>query len=65
MILRMNVGYTSKAIPVTGRGGPYGCETSRFPYFLDSRLTDSGEAVSVNRRPAAFTPWEIPGAHFC
>jgi hypothetical protein len=22
-----------KAIPVTGRGGPYGCETSRFPHF--------------------------------
>jgi hypothetical protein len=26
-----------KAIPVTGRGGPYGCETSRLPHFLDSR----------------------------
>jgi hypothetical protein len=22
-----------KAIPVTGRGGPYGCETSKLPHF--------------------------------
>jgi hypothetical protein len=28
-----------KAVPVTDRGGPQGCETSRFPYFLDNRLT--------------------------
>jgi hypothetical protein len=25
-----------KAIPVTGCGGPQGCETSRLPHFLDS-----------------------------
>jgi hypothetical protein len=30
----------AKAIPVTGRGGPYGYETSRLPHFLDNRLTD-------------------------
>jgi hypothetical protein len=24
----------SKDIPVTGREGPYGCETSRLPHFL-------------------------------
>jgi hypothetical protein len=41
-----------KAIPVTGSGGPYGCETSRLPHFLDTRLTD-GEVVSLTRRPAA------------
>jgi hypothetical protein len=29
-----------KAIPVTGRGGPQGCETSRLPHFLYNRLTD-------------------------
>jgi hypothetical protein len=46
-----------KAIPVTGRGGPYGCETSRLPHFLDSRLTDGGEVVSCTRRPP-FTPPE-------
>jgi hypothetical protein len=26
-----------KATPVTGRGGPQGCETSRLPHFLESR----------------------------
>jgi hypothetical protein len=30
----------AKAIPVTGREGPEGCETSRLPHFLDNRLTD-------------------------
>jgi hypothetical protein len=33
----------SKAIPVTVREGPQGCETSGLPHFLDSRLTDGGE----------------------
>jgi hypothetical protein len=48
-----------KAIPVRGRGGPLGCETLRLPYFLDSRLTDGGEAVSLTRRPRPrFTPQE-------
>jgi hypothetical protein len=41
-----------KAIPVTGRGGPQGCETSMLPHFLDSRLTDGGEIVSLTRWPA-------------
>jgi hypothetical protein len=40
-----------KVIPVTGRGGPYGCETSRLPHSLDSRLTDGREVVSLTRRP--------------
>jgi hypothetical protein len=40
----------SKAIPVTGRGGPQGSETSRLPHFLDNRLTDGGEVVSLMRR---------------
>jgi hypothetical protein len=53
-----------KAIPVTGRGGPYGCETSRLPHILDSRLTDGGEDVSLTSRPP-FTPRKIPGSHFC
>jgi hypothetical protein len=46
-----------KAIPVTGRGGPYACERSRLPRFLDSRLTDGGEVRSLTRRPP-FTPQE-------
>jgi hypothetical protein len=41
-----------KAIPVTGRGGPQGSETSRLPHFLDNRLTDGGEVVSQMRSPA-------------
>jgi hypothetical protein len=40
-----------KAIPVTGRGGPYGSETSRLPHLLDNRRTDGGEVVSLIRRP--------------
>jgi hypothetical protein len=39
----MMVKYKGNAIPVTGRGGPYGCETSRLPHFQNNRLTDGGE----------------------
>jgi hypothetical protein len=46
----------SKAIPVTGRGGP--------PHFLDNRPTDGGEAARLTRR-SPFTPRKIPGTHFC
>jgi hypothetical protein len=52
-----------KAIPVTGREGPYGCETSRLPHFLDNRLTH-GDEISLTRRPP-FTPKKIPGTPFC
>jgi hypothetical protein len=45
----------SKAIPVTDREGPYGCETSRLPHILDNRLTVGGDVVSLTRRPP-FTP---------
>jgi hypothetical protein len=45
-----------KAIAVTGRGDPYGCETSRLPHFLDNRLTNGGEVVSRTRRAAALFP---------
>jgi hypothetical protein len=47
-----------KAVPVTGRGGPQGCETSRLPHFLDSRLIDGGEVVSLTRWQAALYPQE-------
>jgi hypothetical protein len=35
---------------VTDHGGPQGCDTSRLPHFLDSRLADGGEVVSLTRR---------------
>jgi hypothetical protein len=47
----------NKAIPVTGRGGPQGYEISRLPYFLDSRLTEGAEVVSLKRR-SPFIPQE-------
>jgi hypothetical protein len=40
-----------EAIPVTGLGGPHGCETSRLPHFLENPLTDGGEVVSLTLRP--------------
>jgi hypothetical protein len=46
-----------KAIRATGREGPYGCETPRLPHFLDNRLTDGVQVVSLTRRPT-FTPQE-------
>jgi hypothetical protein len=30
-----NISEVGKAILVTGHGGPKGCETSKFPHFLD------------------------------
>jgi hypothetical protein len=53
-------GKEGKAIPVTGLGCPQGCETSRLPHFLDNRLTDGGEVVSLKHRPP-FTPRKVPG----
>jgi hypothetical protein len=52
-----------KAIPVTGREGPEGCETSRPPHFLDSQLTDGGEVVSPTRRPP-YSQRMILATHF-
>jgi hypothetical protein len=37
------------AIPVTGHGGPHGCETLRLHQLLDSQLTDGGKVVSLTR----------------
>jgi hypothetical protein len=51
-----------KTIPVTGCGGSQDCEMSRLPHFLDNRLTDGGEVVSLTRRPP-FTSRKIPGTH--
>jgi hypothetical protein len=35
-----------KDIPVTGHGGPWGCERLRLPHYLDKRLIDGGKVVS-------------------
>jgi hypothetical protein len=48
---------------VRGHGGPYSCETSRLPHFIDNWLTAGGEVVSLTRRPP-FTHRKIPGAYF-
>jgi hypothetical protein len=56
------IGIKVKAIPVTGRGGPQGFETSRLPHFLDNRLKDGGKIVSLTRRPL-FTPPPREAAH--
>jgi hypothetical protein len=44
-----------KAIPVTGREGPQGCEMLRLQHFLGNQLTIGGAAVSLTRQPP-FTP---------
>jgi hypothetical protein len=43
-----------KIVPVTGREGPEGCETSRLPHVLDNRLIDGGEVVSLTHRFLVF-----------
>jgi hypothetical protein len=44
-----------KASPVTGRGGPLSCETSRLPHFLDNRFTDDDEVVSLTHQAIPVT----------
>jgi hypothetical protein len=41
----------SKVIPVTSRGFPLSCETLRIPNFLNNRLRDGGEIVSLTSWP--------------
>jgi hypothetical protein len=55
MVLRepyvLKVKKEDKAIPVTGRGGLYGCEMLRIPHCIDSRLRDGVEIVSLTFQP--------------
>jgi hypothetical protein len=58
MLVKRNTTINKKkctAIPVTDRGGQYGCETSRLPHFLDNRLTDGGKVV-IRKRWPPFSP---------
>jgi hypothetical protein len=54
-LLTLEVKGKGKAIPVTDRGRPYVCETSRLPQFIDNRLKGGGEVVSLTCRQP-FTP---------
>jgi hypothetical protein len=47
---------------VVDRGGLQDCETSRIQRFLDNRLTDGDEVVSLRLRTVI--PIKIPGTHF-
>jgi hypothetical protein len=53
----MNKVKKGKTVSVTDRGGPYGCEMSRLPHFLDNSFTNGGQVVSLTRRPP-FTHYE-------
>jgi hypothetical protein len=55
LILLVLIKVKGKVIPVTDHGGPQGCEMLRVPHYLDNRITDGGEVVSLTRRPP-FTP---------
>jgi hypothetical protein len=44
--------------PLQALEAQWAVETSRLPHFLDNRLTDGGEVVSLTRRPAALYPQE-------
>jgi hypothetical protein len=56
-----------KAVAIRGRGGLYGRDMSRIPFFfffLENRLVDGDEVVSPMRRPR-FIPLErSSGTHF-
>jgi hypothetical protein len=53
----------TKASPVRGREGLWGCETSRFQFLQDSWLKDDGEFVILKRWPS-LAPNKIPGIQF-
>jgi hypothetical protein len=49
-----------KAALVAGRGGPWGCETSRLSHCINCRLTDGGKIVGPTHRQP-YSPGNIPG----
>jgi hypothetical protein len=55
-------GRGGRAVPITGRGGPQGSETSRLPNFLDSSQMAVRSPLRAGR---PLPPRKIPGTHFC
>jgi hypothetical protein len=55
-LLKVEVRVAVEALRVVRRPGSH--------IFLDNRLTDGGEVVSLTHRPP-FTPRKMPGTHFC
>jgi hypothetical protein len=53
-----------KAMSVTGREDPQGCQKSKISHLLDIRLSRGCEVVKLTLRPR-FTPKEDSGIHFC
>jgi hypothetical protein len=57
-----------KPLPVTDRGGLYGCEVLRIPHCLDNWLTTGGKVVRPTHRPRS-TPqkryFSASGTYFC
>jgi hypothetical protein len=53
-----------KAIPVTGREAHRVVRRRGSHIFVDKRLTDGGEVISLTHR-SPFTPRKISGTHFC
>jgi hypothetical protein len=45
-----------KTVPLIGRGNPWVYETLKLPHFLDNRLTDGGEVISLTLRPHLYSP---------
>jgi hypothetical protein len=42
--------YEGKVFPITGRGGPQGCDTLRLSHFLDNRFTDGDDDIGLTRQ---------------
>jgi hypothetical protein len=53
------VNVKNKPLPVTGRGGPYGCVTSRLVHFLDNQLTDGSDIVDCYLREDSWYSFEL------
>jgi hypothetical protein len=56
-------GQKVKVVPVTCREIPQDCDKLRLLHYVDNRLTDGGEIVSLTRRPT-FIPRNLLGTHF-